>query len=312
MPITSISSCWNSHRHTCGYAMLCELADLGFEYAELSHGIRISLVEGILRALKEGVIKISTVHNFCPLPPHITHAAPNLYEPTAPGEHEIQLWKRNTLKTFDFAVRVGARLVVIHSGSARFFWGDPGAKLDDECDDVTAEEIQENPKVPILREKLLKKMRKKQPTFISQLIECYSEFIPHAAERGLKMGIENREGFTELPLDEDMAGLLDNLGHPETIGYWHDAGHAQIKERCGFIGHEQLLTMNSARQFGFHLHDVSVEGRDHRPLGTGTIDFEMVKSFIRDEHICVLELSPRLSTEEVEHSRDFFRNLMAD
>ena len=48
--------------------MLREIRDLGFEYAELSHGIRISLMPGILDAVDAGEIKISTLHNFCPLP----------------------------------------------------------------------------------------------------------------------------------------------------------------------------------------------------------------------------------------------------
>ncbi len=34
----SLSTCWNSGRHTDGRAMLREIRDLGFEYAELSHG----------------------------------------------------------------------------------------------------------------------------------------------------------------------------------------------------------------------------------------------------------------------------------
>ena len=64
----SFSTCWNSHRHTDGREMLEEIRDLGFEYAELRHGIRLSLVPGIMQAVEAGVIKISTLHNFCPLP----------------------------------------------------------------------------------------------------------------------------------------------------------------------------------------------------------------------------------------------------
>ena len=60
--------------------MLREIRDLGFEYAELSHGIRLSLMPGILDAVDAGEIKISSLHNFCPLPMGVTHAAPNLYE----------------------------------------------------------------------------------------------------------------------------------------------------------------------------------------------------------------------------------------
>ena len=60
--------------------MLREIRDLGFEYAELSHGIRVSLVPGIIDAVEAGVIKISTLHNFCPLPMGVSHAAPNLLQ----------------------------------------------------------------------------------------------------------------------------------------------------------------------------------------------------------------------------------------
>lgn len=63
--------------------MLQEMADLGFEWVELSHGIKIVLVPGILKAVAEGVVKIASVHNFCPLPTGVMHAAPNHYMPSA-------------------------------------------------------------------------------------------------------------------------------------------------------------------------------------------------------------------------------------
>ena len=87
----SFSTCWNSSRHTDGRAMLREIRDLGFEYAELSHGIRISLMPGILEAVDAGEIKISTLHNFCPLPVGVTHAAPNLYEFSAERDRDREL-----------------------------------------------------------------------------------------------------------------------------------------------------------------------------------------------------------------------------
>src|ERR1044071_4488417 len=73
----SLSTCWNSHRHSDGRAMLREIRDLGFEYAELSHGTRISLMPGIIEAVTAGEIKISSLHNFCPLPMGVNNSAPN-------------------------------------------------------------------------------------------------------------------------------------------------------------------------------------------------------------------------------------------
>src|SRR3954464_14800099 len=113
----SFSSCWNSHRHSDGRAMLREIRDLGFEYAELSHGTRIGLMPGILDAVNAGEIKVSTLHNFCPLPMGVNHSAPNLYQFSADRPRERELAERYTIKTFEFAERVKAPLVVLHSGS---------------------------------------------------------------------------------------------------------------------------------------------------------------------------------------------------
>ena len=65
----SCSTCWNSGRHTDGAAMIQEILDLGFDTVELGHGIRLPLVEGILKMWEAGKVKISSLHNFCPLPP---------------------------------------------------------------------------------------------------------------------------------------------------------------------------------------------------------------------------------------------------
>src|SRR5213593_2978942 len=113
----SLSSCWNSHRHTDGAAMLREIRELGFEYAELSHGIRISLLPGILEAVDAGEIKISSLHNFCPLPIGVNHSAPNLYQYSADREGEREMAQRYTVKTMEFASRVKAPVVVLHAGS---------------------------------------------------------------------------------------------------------------------------------------------------------------------------------------------------
>src|SRR5215471_17964358 len=113
----SLSTCWNSHRHTDGRAMLREIRDMGFEYAELSHGTRISLLPGILEAVDAGEIKISSLHNFCPLPMGVNNSAPNLYQFSAERPRERELAVRYTLKTMELATRVKAPVVVLHAGS---------------------------------------------------------------------------------------------------------------------------------------------------------------------------------------------------
>src|SRR5580704_9442400 len=113
----SFSTCWNSHRHTDGRAMLREVRDLGFEYAELSHGTRISLLPGIIEAVEAGEIKISSLHNFCPLPIGVNNSAPNLYRLSADRQAERENAYRYTRKTIELAARVKAPVVVLHYGS---------------------------------------------------------------------------------------------------------------------------------------------------------------------------------------------------
>ena len=54
----SLSTCWNSDRHSDGRAMLREIHELGFEHAELSHGIRASLLPGIFEAVDAGEFRL--------------------------------------------------------------------------------------------------------------------------------------------------------------------------------------------------------------------------------------------------------------
>jgi hypothetical protein len=84
----SFSTCWNSHRHTDGRAMLREIRELGFDHAELSHGTRISLLPGIIEAVEAGEMNISSLHNFCPLPLGVNTSAPNLYRLSAEKQAE--------------------------------------------------------------------------------------------------------------------------------------------------------------------------------------------------------------------------------
>ena len=308
--VLSLSTCWCSHRHTDGYEMLAEMADLGFEYVELSHGIRISLVEGILKAVSEGMIKISSVHNFCPLPPHVTQAAPNYFQPSAADPRERRQWVRYTLRTFDLARQLGVRLVVIHCGSVPYLFGDPGRKLSrslrgDEKSEPASESVYRK-----TLDRVLGKLEKKAGRYLARLRSSIGEVLPAAKEMDLWLGLENREGVTELPLDNRMAELINSFDAPGNVGYWHDAGHAQIKEQFGLIEHRELLLNNQERLLGLHLHDVSPGGRDHLPLGRGQVDFQMVKTFIRPEHIVVLEMNPNVERADVAASRKYLIELL--
>jgi sugar phosphate isomerase/epimerase len=288
----SFSTCWNSHRHTDGRAMLREIRDLGFDHAELSHGIRVSLMPGILEAVDAGEIKISSLHNFCPLPMGVTHAAPNLYQFSDERPRERELAIKHTLKTFEFAVRVKAPVVVLHLGSIEM--KDYTGKLTE----MLERGKKGLPKYENLCAEISKTLEAKKIKFVERTNDTLRKLLPEAEKRGIKLGCENRQALEEIPLDADFKFFFREFPSPN-ICYWHDCGHAQIKENLGFIHHALHLESLAARLAGFHVHDVQFPARDHCAPGTGTIDYAALKPFVKPEHIKVFELSPSLPVEAV-------------
>lgn len=280
--------------------MAVEIAELGFEYAELSHGIRITLVPGILRAVEEGLIKVTSTHNFCPLPAGVSRPAPNLFQPSTRDHKEHDQWLRHTKRTIDFAAQVKARVIVCHLGSVPFFWFNPSSDLERYLKGKPeAGRSGSDPKYTKLLQKSLEKMRKRQPAFLDQVKASIREVLEHARLKGVTLGFENRERFDELPLDDGFDELFSSLPADAPVGYWHDTGHADIKEGMGLLRHRAHLERMAPRLLGWHLHDVNAEGDDHQAIGEGNIDFRMVSEFWRPEHLLTLELSPRLKPEQV-------------
>lgn len=272
--------------------MLREIRDLGFEYAELSHGIRISLLPGIIEAVDAGEIKISTLHNFCPLPMGITHAAPNIFKFTSPDPRERANALRYSLKTIETAARVKARLVVLHMGAIEM------KDYTDRLIEMVEAGQKDTPKYEKLCEEACAKREAKKERHVELANDMLRKLVEAAEPLGIQFGIENREALEEIPLESDFHFFFKDFPGP-TVGYWHDTGHGQIKENLGFIHHAMHVESLANRLLGFHIHDVQFPGRDHCPPGAGTIDFAALKPFVKPEHIKVIELNPGVQVEDL-------------
>jgi sugar phosphate isomerase/epimerase len=272
--------------------MLHEIRELGFEYAELSHGTRLSLVPGILEAVDAGEMKISSLHNFCPLPMGVTHAAPNLFKFSAEMPRERELAEKHTLKTLEFAQRVKAPAVVLHLGSIEM------RDYTDKLLEMVARGDKESTKYRKLCLEVDEKREARKEPYFDRVKELLRKILTEAEARGLKLGAENRQALEELPVDTDFQFLFREVSSPN-LCYWHDTGHAQIKENLGFIQHSMHLESLRDKLLGLHIHDVQFPGKDHCPPGSGTIDFAALKPMLKPEHIRVFELSPSLTVDQV-------------
>ena len=285
--------------------MLREIRELGFEYAELSHGIRISLLPGILESVDAGDINISTLHNFCPLPIGVSQANPNLFRFSSLDTRERENAWRYSLKTLETAHRLNAKLVVLHLGCLDM------KDYTDKLIGMVAAGQQQTPKYEKLCAEVIDRREQKKEKHLRPANEMLGRLAVEAEARGVKLGIENREALEEIPFESDFTLFFKEFSSP-TICYWHDTGHAQIKENLGFIHHAMHLGSLAHRLAGFHIHDVQFPARDHCPPGSGMIDFGALKPLVKLEHIKVFELNPGVVVEDLKRGVDHLKGIWGD
>ena len=276
--------------------MLQEILDLGFKQVELGHGIRLSLMEGIQRYFDAGKVTFSTLHNFCPLPVEITRPAPDCYQYSSHRDSERERAMKLSFQTIDFAKRLGAPLVVLHLGSV------PIDHFTDRLVEMAEAGEYLSRKFVKLKLKAVQQREKVAPLYLQRSKECLLRVVEHASQKGIKLGVEGRQCYEEIPSEMELVALLDEINAPEVVGYWHDFGHLQIKENVGFVDHAEWLAYIKPRMFGGHLHDTEWPGKDHRAPFTGNIDYDKLIPLIPKRIPLVWEMGPRRTAEEIAES----------
>src|ERR1700752_656743 len=99
----SFSTSWNSERAKPAKEIVQEILDLGFDAIELGHGLSAPMVDEIFELRKKMPFAVSSLHNFCPLPPEVLVDQPDCYEFTSPRQSDRQRAVRLTLQTIDMA-----------------------------------------------------------------------------------------------------------------------------------------------------------------------------------------------------------------
>jgi sugar phosphate isomerase/epimerase len=294
-PMISFSTCWNSGRHTAGDEMLREIKDLGFDLVELGHGIRISLMPGIQKMFEAGEVRFSSLHNFCPLPVEIMQASPDCYKFSAAYTKERERALKQTFQTIDFAERLGAPFVVLHCGEI-------------EMNPITDELIALAKRGEIfsreyvrMKLKAVQTRESKAPPYLERVKDSLRQIAEYAAKKNIRLGVEGRRGYEEIPSERELPLLLDELNSPQ-LGYWHDMGHIQIKENLGFLSHGEWLRQIGSRAFGCHLQDCIWPAQDHQPPFAGMVDLEKLVPLLPPNCLFVWEMSPRKKPEEIRRS----------
>ena len=193
---------------------------------------------------------------------------------------------KQTLQTIDFAARLGAPFVVLHLGRVPIKpVTEPLIALAKAGEMFSREYVRRKVDAVAQREATA-------PAYLENVKECLKPIIEHAAAKNIRLGIEGRRGYEEIPSERELPPLLDELNSPQ-VGYWHDIGHIQIKENLGFVDHEEWLRAIGPRTLGCHVQDCIWPAQDHQPPFAGDVDLEKLVPLLPPACLFVWEMSPR-------------------
>ena len=276
--------------------MLREIkTELGFDLIELGHGTRLSLVPEIQKMFDAGEVRFTSLHNFCPLPVEVMVASPNCYQFSAVSSEERERAVKQTFQTIDFAARLNAPVVVLHLGEVRM------APITQRLVELAKAGHYLSRKYVKLKIKAVQQREGTAPTYLQRIKDCLARIIEHARSRNVRIALESRRGYEEIPSERELSELLEKIG-PAQVGYWHDFGHSQIKENLGFIDHAEWLRMVGPRAFGCHVQDCVWPAKDHEPPFKGSVNFDKLVPLLPSNCLFVWEMSPNKTAEAIRQS----------
>lgn len=291
----AFSSCWNNSRHTDGEKMIEEIVDLGFSHIELSHGMTIAKLPGIKKAFDRGIFTCSGVHNFFPSPVEVMIDAPDAYEFTSHRPFDRQRALDMTFRTLDLAAEFHAHYLVLHMGSVPL---NP-ARWTKLLTSKVTEGAQHMPDYIKAKLAFVRKREKIGPLYYQRAIEALTTIAERGAKLGVKLAIESRSRFEDIPTEREMFALQAHFADNPWVGYWHDFGHVQLKHNLGLLDHVEWLEKISPHLMGGHVHDVEWPARDHRTPFSGTLNYASLLKFFPDDCPLIWELSPTRRSAEI-------------
>ncbi|MDP3791966.1 MAG: sugar phosphate isomerase/epimerase [Candidatus Omnitrophota bacterium] len=297
----SLSTSWNASRHSSAAKLIDEIKSAGFDTVELGFTLPLKTVEEILKLKRRGEIKVSSLHNMCPLPVEIApeKASPDYYSLSSTDDGERAMAVKVAMNTIDYAKMFDARAVVFHIGRVEM----QGRTRE------LASLAGDKEKFESVKKEMVSARDAKKDPHMRQVIKSLEDIVPYAAKKGIAPAVENRYYYREIPLMDEFEEIFRHFKTGELF-YWHDVGHAEVFERLGFYGHLQLLSKFSSRLLGMHLHDIIGLIDDHKAPGAGTFDFNVLKPYISKDTIKVIEAHHPASIEDLRRGVEYLTKIL--
>ncbi len=251
---------------------------LGFTRFELNHGVNSAM----LRSVRLNGHRITSVHEPCPADVSASVLKERTWLISAPDEGDRQAGVSAVRRSIDLARDLGARVVIVHPGRV-----DIDPDLEARVAQLFREGKSGGPEYAQAKERLMAARAAQAEINLRSVRRSLIELADYAAQQDIRLGLENRYNYHEIPLLDELDDLL-NLGCGDVIGYWHDVGHAQALENMGFGAHEEWLRRFARHIVGAHLHDI-VGLYDHLAAGLGRMDWDMIARYLPDDALRTCE-----------------------
>lgn len=252
---------------------------LGFSKIELNHQINSRM----LTSVDLGKIEISSIHEPCPADVSVETLKERDWLISSLDEDCRQQGVTAVRRSIELAVKLSAPTVVVHCGHTS-----PNVILDDKLRHLFNAGLVDTAQYNETKNLMVEKRRKLSSPALEAVEKSLVELLKFAGRSGIRLGLENRYHYLDIPTPDEMSALLALAG-TDRIGFIYDVGHAAALDRLGFFPHEMWLKRFGARIFGTHLHDV-IGIADHNAPGLGDVDFRMVAGYLPKEAFRTIEV----------------------
>ena len=283
----SLSTMWAMTREEPFANFFTTARTLGFSHQELNHQVTTEM----MATVDPKSLRVDSVHEPCPCAiPRLLRKERGI-DMSSPDESLRSQAVGLVRGSLHLAHRLGATAVVVHPGEV------PVDKDYEQRMRVLYTERQEHSsEYADLKERFIEERMKAAPLHLEALRRSLLELVEDAEAMEIRLGLENRDHYNEIPLPDELDELL--ALRPGTIEYWHDTGHAEKLAQLGFHSQREWLERFSDRMIGIHLHD-NDGWTDHLVPGLGTIDWKLVSSFVPSDAIRTFEVRGFTTQEQM-------------
>jgi sugar phosphate isomerase/epimerase len=281
--------------HMAGFAAKAE--EFGFTHIEANASISPQMLSELL---KTGV-SISSIHAPCPATLSSRGVPTSGLSLSSLSERDRMEAVGFTKQTIDLASSVKARAIVLHMGEVPI-----DLNLQGRLFGLYRDGYAQTKEYSQAKEELVCQRDSRAPHHLDEAKRSLQEIAEYGLQNGVILGLETRFHPHEIPNMDEMAELLSKSPR-DSVGYWHDVGHAEVQQQLGFGSHEEWLSLFRYRMVGIHLHDV-LGITDHHAPGEGEVNWEIVSKYLRPEVLKVCEIGEWNNEAQIRGVVEFLRD----